>query len=607
MDPERAPPRKRRIDASSSIFRQVRGVIDDRKAFHDDPDAAKHKLARWQSAQRKAAPAAASSAPVAASSAPVAASSAPAANASSSWQDLEGLGRPRVSDDQVATFVSEKFGLEVTAISRLTGERDLNFRATAGGRSYVVKVANASESRAQLECEHAAMLHVAGHLARHGGGPPLETPTPLELCGEEGEGKGGTIACIEAAGGARHLVRVLSYLEGRMWSSCAAAGALAADFAASLGRTAALLDGAMLSFAHPAAAREHAWDLAACQATVRAYLPEVGTELRGPEAEAARALVRHFAQLHEREVAPLLRSGALPRSAVHQDLNDNNVVCGAQGRVSGVIDFGDMSLTETCNNLAVALAYAFFGRPKPLEVLAEAVAPPHSLLCLTSRTVVTRALTFGCSRAPTTSGARLLGGACDLAGRAARALPSRVHARVHHRGHGGALGQARPGQRRVSHHLAGALVSQHTRGAGGRGAGARGRGGVLWQRPAWVAASPPQRPSHRSRRNAANAARPPQPLPRRHRARRRPSQCACRGLTRARLHGAGTCVGGAARPAHHRPAARHRRRPRGGRGSRGLRSVPPMEDAFSLPAVPAQNSRVFFAPSANFRHQGAQS
>ena len=63
----------------------------------------------------------------------------------------------------------------------------------------------------------------------------------------------------------------------------------------------------------------------------------------------------------------------MPCSCVHQDLNDNNVVCDAEGRVRGVIDFGDMGLTETCNNLAVALAYAFFGRPKPLEVLAEAV------------------------------------------------------------------------------------------------------------------------------------------------------------------------------------------------------------------------------------------
>ena len=63
----------------------------------------------------------------------------------------------------------------------------------------------------------------------------------------------------------------------------------------------------------------------------------------------------------------------MPRSTVHQDLNDNNVVCDGQGRVKGVIDFGDMNLTETCNNLAVALAYAFFGHPKPLNVLAEAV------------------------------------------------------------------------------------------------------------------------------------------------------------------------------------------------------------------------------------------
>ena len=322
---EPAPPRKRRIDASSSIFRQVRGVVADRKAFHDDPDAAKHKLARWQSSQRKA-------------SAPAAA----APHASSSWQDLEGLGRPRVSDELVAAFVTEKFGLTVTAISRLTGERDLNFRATAGGRSYVIKVANASESRAQLECEHAAMLHVAGHLARgldgHG---TLETPTPLELCGEDGKGKGGTIACIAAEGGAQHLVRVLSFIEGRMWSSCELAGDLAADFAASLGRSAALLDGAMLSFEHPAAAREHAWDLAACQATVRAYLPEVGAQLSGPEAEAARALVRHFVRLHEDEVAPLLRRRACarptaphPTPATASDASEHRVTTNRLGAAS---------------------------------------------------------------------------------------------------------------------------------------------------------------------------------------------------------------------------------------------------------------------------------
>ena len=140
----------------------------------------------------------------------------------------------------------------------------------------------------------------------------------------------------------------------------------------------------------------------------------------------------------------------MPRSSVHQDLNDNNVVCDAQGRVTGVIDFGDMSLTETCNNLAVALAYAFFGRPKPLEVLEEAVAlpptlpSPHALRCYTLPHTLPPSLpshTVSCLLAhhPVPCyrplGARLLRGTCDLPGGAARALSSGVHARVHHRGH----------------------------------------------------------------------------------------------------------------------------------------------------------------------------
>ena len=285
-------PRKRRIDANSSVFGLIRGTVLDRKAFHNDPDTSKHKLARWQSSQRKGAPSA--------SSTPAAATPPATTTASSSWQDLEGLGRPRVSDGHVKAFVAEKFGLAVTAICRLTGERDLNFRATAEGRSYVVKVANSSESKAQLECEHAAMIHTAHHV--QGGDTALETPMPLELCGG-----GGTVALIVADEGkqpaAQYLVRVLGFIEGPMWSVAEAAGELAPDFAASLGRTAALLDGALLGFSHPAAAREHAWDLHDCQRTVRAYLPCVA-------AEEDRALVAHFAALHERDVAPLLRSGA---------------------------------------------------------------------------------------------------------------------------------------------------------------------------------------------------------------------------------------------------------------------------------------------------------
>ena len=97
-----------------------------------------------------------------------------------------------------------------------------------------------------------------------------------------------------------------------------------------------------------------------------------------------RELVLDFLALHEYFVEPAhagARPPTLPRSVVHLDLNDNNVVC-AEGRVSGVIDFGDMCRTETVNNLAVALACAAVRPP----AVARRNRPPQSLAAVARRT-----------------------------------------------------------------------------------------------------------------------------------------------------------------------------------------------------------------------------
>ena len=110
-----------------------------------------------------------------------------------------------------------------------------------------------------------------------------------------------------------------------------------------------------------------------------------------------RELVLDFLALHEYFVEPAhagARPPTLPRSVVHLDLNDNNVVC-AEGRVSGVIDFGDMCRTETVNNLAVALACAAVRPPavarrnrppQSLAAVARRNRPPQSLAAVARRT-----------------------------------------------------------------------------------------------------------------------------------------------------------------------------------------------------------------------------
>ncbi|NDH87119.1 MAG: hypothetical protein EBY61_00440 [Actinobacteria bacterium] len=65
-----------------------------------------------------------------------------------------------------------------------------------------------------------------------------------------------------------------------------------------------------------------------------------------------------------------------PTSALHQDLNDHNVLVerrGDQLAVSGVVDFGDLVCGPAISELAVAVAYAMLRRVHPLDAAAAVV------------------------------------------------------------------------------------------------------------------------------------------------------------------------------------------------------------------------------------------
>src|SRR5262249_32152651 len=82
-------------------------------------------------------------------------------------------------------------------------------------------------------------------------------------------------------------------------------------------------------------------------------------------------------------VEPLLPR--LPRSLIHNDANDGNVLVGRpeadprEREVTGLLDFGDMIEAWTVVELAVAIAYAVFEQPDPLAGAAPLAAGYHSL------------------------------------------------------------------------------------------------------------------------------------------------------------------------------------------------------------------------------------
>jgi len=115
----------------------------------------------------------------------------------------------------------------------------------------------------------------------------------------------------------------------------------------------AQLNLALRSFFHPAAGRELLWDIRNTT-RLRPLLDAIEDPRRRALAEAA--IARFDADVAPRW--PLLRA-----QVVHGDLNLDNVLLDDDGRVVGIVDFGDCGHTAQAADVAIAIASLMRGRP----------------------------------------------------------------------------------------------------------------------------------------------------------------------------------------------------------------------------------------------------
>ncbi len=267
------------------------------------------------------------------------------------------------SDDALFAQVGRRFGL-AGPVRPLPGERTHNallMSADGLGRSAVVKIHPVDE-RPDVELEIAALRHLrdAGLAAR----VPVPVPTP----------GGAELLELDTPDGPR-LARALTWLPGSTWAGRAAIGgtraAAGAETAlAELGRLVAAVDRALAGFDHPHADRPLAWNLARADQTL-ARVSGLTEQQLAPERRAvAAAVLERFRD----EVRPAL--DRLPAQVIHNDANDANIVLDDDGRVTGLIDFGDLCRAPRVCGLAVAAAYALAGLDDPdPDRLIRAVLP----------------------------------------------------------------------------------------------------------------------------------------------------------------------------------------------------------------------------------------
>jgi 4-aminobutyrate aminotransferase-like enzyme/Ser/Thr protein kinase RdoA (MazF antagonist) len=254
---------------------------------------------------------------------------------------------PALGEMAARQILRQGFGVESTSLKLLAGERDQNFRVdTASGQHFLFKISNPADDRPVLEMQAAALRHIE----RVDPGLPAMRALPT-AAGE---------AWVEVPGpdGRTYPARLFTFLPGQVTVNTA----LTTGAMWSHGQITGRLGRALRGFFHPAADYEILWDIS--------RFPKIRPLLTHVSDASRRAQLERVLDRFEARVAPTL--AGLRAQVIHGDMSLDNVLFGDDLRVSGIVDFGDMTHAPLVCDLAVAVADVLHGRDDAIEA-ADAI------------------------------------------------------------------------------------------------------------------------------------------------------------------------------------------------------------------------------------------
>jgi 4-aminobutyrate aminotransferase-like enzyme/Ser/Thr protein kinase RdoA (MazF antagonist) len=247
---------------------------------------------------------------------------------------------PRFSIGAVEVVLGAQYGLS-GSITPLDSERDQNFRVRAhGDQTFLLKISNQADELAALEMQTQAMRHIRAQ------DPELPVMQPLRTS------TGEYLGMVADADGIEHYVRLFTFLAGQT----AAVGQLSFDDLHVFGSVVARVGRALRGFWHPAGGYRILWDLK--------HAPGLRPLLDATADHPRRRLLTHVLDRFDDRVATTLPG--LRSQLIHNDLTLDNVLFDG-GRISGIVDFGDLTHTALICDLAVALVSVMWERADPLE------------------------------------------------------------------------------------------------------------------------------------------------------------------------------------------------------------------------------------------------
>lgn len=258
-----------------------------------------------------------------------------------------------ISTQEAENIAAKLFGIEGEA-TKLAGEVDFNFRIkTHVNDGYILKISRPDEHWDYLDFQQQLLNYAKKS------NMTLLVPEVVLDC------EGNAIGEFQDKNGKKRLVRMLSWVSGRLWSQV---NPQLDNLRYSLGIQCGALTKSLIGFKHDFAKRAFDWDLAQSLWT-KEHLHLLATE--------EQQIVSYFQHSFE---SIQTEYSKLRKSVIHNDANDNNIVVNGtlvNPEVATVIDYGDAVYTQIINDLAIAGAYAIMGQNNPLQALLPLVKGYH--------------------------------------------------------------------------------------------------------------------------------------------------------------------------------------------------------------------------------------
>ena len=249
---------------------------------------------------------------------------------------------PTFGEEAVRQILRDGFGMESSSLHPLAGERDQNFRVeVAHGQRFLFKISNPADDQPILEMQTAALRHIE-HVDP---GLPVMRALP-SMTGE-------FWVDLPGADGRTYPARLFTFLSGQVTANTS----LTTEAIWSYGQITARLGRALRGFFHPAADYEIQWDVT--------RLPKLRPLLTHLTDGHRRDQVERVLDRFEALLAPVLPG--LRAQVIHGDLSLDNVLLGDDLRVSGIVDFGDMTHAPLVCDLAIAIADVLHGREDAID------------------------------------------------------------------------------------------------------------------------------------------------------------------------------------------------------------------------------------------------